>query len=199
MSQAASELTPMDPVRADNSTFQFNTNAYVRLVNLSDNDEITTEGSLSYSYAIGENGADFYFLLRDDVFFAKVENGHAVNSGERVGAEDAAYTFDRCMDGKSAPGYMNCSQYATLEKNVVITDLEALKGIASKEAGKSVFDVLQENASYPIISLSGDKSLSDNKNGACQVANTSAKHPHRSLTSLATHLQASSPRTRWRR
>ncbi|MDR1542219.1 MAG: ABC transporter substrate-binding protein [Clostridiales bacterium] len=187
MSQVAADLSPMDPIRADNSTFQFNTNCYIRLVNLTDSDEITTDASLAYDYAIGDSGSDFYFLLRDDVFFSKVENGHAVNTGERVGAEDAVYSLDRAKDKNSVPNHPNYSQYDSIDKNEVFTDLDSLKSIPSKTGGKSVYDVLQEAAPSAIASLTDDKSAANNSGGVYQIVHTSTKYPFPQILNVLAH------------
>jgi peptide/nickel transport system substrate-binding protein len=137
MSQTASNLTPLDPIRADDgSTFMLNTNCYIRLMNLTDTDEITTDSTLSRAYAIGGSGSDFYFLLRDDVFFSKVENGHAVNTGERVGAEDAVYSMDRMKDEKCVPDHKNFNNFTAMDKNEIVTDIDTLKKHAVQDGRK---------------------------------------------------------------
>lgn len=59
---------------------------------------ITTKGSLSRDYAVNKDNKAFYFLLRDDDYFAKVVNGQARNTGERVSAEDVKFSLDRARD-----------------------------------------------------------------------------------------------------
>ena len=72
--QAIGSLTSLDPIKGnDGSINTLNTNMYVRLVNLTDDDQVISDGSLSYNYAIGEGNSDYYFILRDDINFAKVE------------------------------------------------------------------------------------------------------------------------------
>lgn len=188
MSQSASDLTPLDPIRADDgSTFMLNTNCYIRLMNLTDTDEITTDSTLSRAYAIGDSGSDFYFLLRDDVFFSAVKNDHAVNTGERVGAEDAVYSMDRMKDKESVPDHKNFSNFTAVDKNEIVTDLESLKGIDSKVEGKSVFDLLQESAPSDITALTGDKTKVDNAAGTYQVVHMSTKYAFPQILNVLAH------------
>lgn len=75
LTQTASVLTSLDPIKGnDGSINQLNTNMYVRLINLTDDDQITSEGSLSHNHTIAEGNSEYYFLLRDDINFAKIEN-----------------------------------------------------------------------------------------------------------------------------
>jgi peptide/nickel transport system substrate-binding protein len=188
MSQSASNLTPLDPIRADDgSTFMLNTNCYIRLMNLTDTDEITTDSTLSHAYAIGESGSDFYFLLRDDVFFTKVENEHAVNTGERVGAEDAVYSMDRMMDETVVPDHKNFSNFTAMDKNEIVTDLDSLKNMASKTEGKSVYDLLAEKSPTEITSLTADKSKANNAAGTYQVVHMTTKYPFPQILNVLAH------------
>ena len=92
--QSISTLTSLDPIKGnDGSINTLNTNMYVRLVNLTDDDQVVSDGSLSYNYAIGDGNTDYYFILRDDINFAKVENDTAVDSGELVSAEDVVLSL----------------------------------------------------------------------------------------------------------
>lgn len=188
MSQTASSLTPLDPVRSDDgSTFMLNTNSYIRLVNLTDTDEITTNSTLSRQYAIGESGSDFYFLLRDDVFFAKVENGKAVNTGERVGADDVVYSLDRMKNKDCVPDHKNFSNFTAMEGSSIVTDIEALKNTPSKTEGKSVFDVLQEAAPGEIAALTEDKTQADNSAGSYQVVHMTTKYAFPQILNVLAH------------
>ncbi len=45
----------------------------------------------------------FYFLLRDDDYFAKVVNGQARNTGERVSAEDVKFSLDKHVIKSTVP------------------------------------------------------------------------------------------------
>lgn len=65
LSQSISELTSLDPIKGNDGSINIiNTNMNVRLINLTDDDKITSEGSLSYNHAIAEGNSEYYFILR---------------------------------------------------------------------------------------------------------------------------------------
>jgi len=67
LQQMLGSLTSLDPIKGnDGSINQLNTNMYVRLVNLTDDDQVVSRSSLSYNHAIAEGNSEYYFLLRDD-------------------------------------------------------------------------------------------------------------------------------------
>src|SRR5690606_1671394 len=106
----ASVLTSLDPIKGnDGSINQLNTNMYVRLINLTDDDQITSEGSLSHNHTIAEGNSEYYFLLRDDINFAKIEDKKAVDTGERVGADDVVFSLLRAKDKNSVPDHRTYS------------------------------------------------------------------------------------------
>ena len=80
--QTINSLTSLDPIKGnDGSINTLNTNMYVRLVNLTDTDEVVSDGSLSYNHVMAEGNQEYYFILRDDIHFAAVKDGSAVDTG----------------------------------------------------------------------------------------------------------------------
>ncbi|MDF2837372.1 MAG: hypothetical protein K0Q63_3012, partial [Paenibacillus sp.] len=76
-------LTSLDPIKGNDGSINIiNTNQYVRLVNLTDDDKVTSVGSLSRKHAIAEGNSEYYFILRDDINFAAVKDKKAVDTGE---------------------------------------------------------------------------------------------------------------------
>lgn len=70
-----------DPIRTEEgSTFWMKANSYISLTACNAKDEVVPEYSLSRAFAIGEGNSTFYFMLRDDVNFAKVEDNKAVDT-----------------------------------------------------------------------------------------------------------------------
>ncbi|WP_373754753.1 hypothetical protein, partial [Jeotgalibaca porci] len=95
LTQVNGDLTSLDPIKGnDGSINQLNTNMYVRLVNLTDDDNVVSDGSLSYNHVIAEGNSEFYFVLRDDINFAAVENGEAVETGLMVSGQDVIFSLD---------------------------------------------------------------------------------------------------------
>src|SRR5690606_36861 len=99
LTQQIGDLTSLDPIKGnDGSINQLNTNMYVRLVNLTDNDQVVSDGSLSYNHAIAEGNSDYYFILRDDINFAAVEDGQAVDTDKMVSGQDVVFSLNRAKD-----------------------------------------------------------------------------------------------------
>ena len=110
LTQTMGDLTSLDPIKGnDGSINQLNTNMYVRLVNLTDDDEVVSDGSLSYSHAIAEGNSDYYFVLRDDINFAAVEDMQAVDTGDMVSGSDVIYSLDRAKNPDSVPDHRTYS------------------------------------------------------------------------------------------
>lgn len=187
ISQVYYDLTPMDPVRSDDSsTFTPISNSYIRLINLTDRDELTTAGTLTRAYGVAENGCDFYFLLRDDVNFSKVENKHAVDTGELVSAEDVVYSIERMMNKDCVPDHKNYASFEAVDSAEIVTDLEALKGIVTGD-GKTMLEVLQAGAPTGIAALTADTAAVDNAAGTYQVVRMSTKYAYPQILNSFAH------------
>lgn len=187
ISQVYYDLTPMDPVRSDDSsTFSLIANSYIRLINLTDDDQLTTESTLSRAYGTADNGCDFYFLLRDDVNFCKVENGHAVDTGELVSAEDVLYSIERMMNKDCVPDHKNYASFEAVKDAEIITDLESLKAV-STPSGESIYDVLQAGAPTEIAALTADTAAVDNAAGTYQVVRMSTKYAYPQILNSFAH------------
>lgn len=187
ISQVYYDLTPMDPVRSDDSsTFTPISNSYIRLINLTDTDGLTTDGTLTRSYAVADNGCDFYFLLRDDVNFCKVENRHAVDTGEMVSAEDVVYSIERMINKDCVPDHKNYASFEAVDSAGIITDLDFLKTITSSD-GKNMYDALQSGASTEITALTADTADVDNAGGTYQVVRMSTKYAYPQILNSFAH------------
>lgn len=163
-------LTSLDPIKGNDSSINMiNTNMYVRLVNLTDDDQVTSEGSLSYNHAIAEGNTEYYFILRDDVTFAKVENRTAVNSGERVGADDVIYSLYRAKDKNSVPNHRTYTLHEHIDKVEVVTDLSELEGKKVSGSNTSIREALEKGLKTGIQELVADKNEADNAAGKYQV------------------------------
>lgn len=191
MTQTMGTLTSLHPIRGnDGSINQLNSNMYIRLVNLTDEDEITADGSLSYDYAIGEGNQEYFFLLRDDVNFAKIEDKKAVDTGVRVGAEDVIYSLDLAKDKTSVPTHKTYTLHEAMEKIEAVTDIESLKNTKVTGSDKTVFDVLSENAPQAIASLTEDKTAVNNAAGTYQVVKVTTVNPFPQVLNFLAHQSA---------
>lgn len=189
VSQTLSTLTSLDPIKGnDGSINMINNQMYIRIVNLTTNDQITTRYSLSYNYAIAQGNKDYYFILRDDVYFAKVENRQAVNTGERVGASDVVFSLNRAKDRNSVPNHRTYSLHSSMEKISIVTDINELRN--TKTENSDVYTELSQNLPAPITSLTSVSSQANNKNGVYQVVKVTTIKPFPQVLNYLAHQSA---------
>lgn len=191
MSQTISSLTSMDPIKGNDGSINIlNTNLYVRLVNLTDDDEVTSEGSLSYNNVIAEGNQEYYFILRDNVNFARVEGKKAVDSGELVAAEDVVFSMNRAKDKDSVPEHRTYSLHSSMDKIEIVTDLAELEAI--NETGKSttVKAALEAGLPSEIKELVTDKKDVKNAEGKYQVVKITTTHPFPQVLNYLAHQSA---------
>ena len=191
LTQTLSTLTSLDPIKGnDGSINMLNTNMYVRLVNLTDDDQITSEDSLSYNHAIAEGNQEYYFILRDDINFAKVENKQAVDSGEMVGAEDVVFSLERAKDPNSVPEHRTYTLHESMDTIEIVTDLAALESQTVSGSDTTVRAALEEGLATPISELVADKTAVDNAAGKYQVVKVTTKEPFPQVLNYLAHQSA---------
>ncbi len=191
LTQTAATLTSLDPVQAnDGSVNSLSNNMSVRLVNLSTEDVITSEGSLSLNHAIAEGNQEYYFLLRDDVNFAKVEDGVAMDTGVRVGAEDVVFTLNRAKDIESAPVHVTSNLHRHMDTIEIVTDLDELNTTLDSTTGASIFETLTAGVETEVTSLVDDKTQADNANGVYQVVKVTTANPFPQVLNFIAHQSA---------
>lgn len=191
LTQAASVLTSLDPIKGnDGSINQLNTNMYVRLINLTDDDQITSEGSLSHNHTIAEGNSEYYFLLRDDINFAKIEDKKAVDTGERVGADDVVFSLLRAKDKNSVPDHRTYSLHEHIKNVEIVTDLSSLDKIQRAGGGGSVREALEAGLETKIKELVADKNQADNKAGKYQVVKLTTTEPFPQVLNYLGHQSA---------
>lgn len=191
LSQTSGNLTSLDPIKGnDGSINTLNTNMYVRLVNLTDDDVVTSDGSLSYEHAIAEGNKYYYFVLRDDISFAKVQNGDVVDSGELVGAEDVVFHLNRAKDKDSVPEHRTYTLHGNMKEISIVTDLAELESTktASGKTLKEIFD--SEVPSGSISELAASKNDVDNSKGKYQVVRVETVEPFPQVLNFLAHQSA---------
>lgn len=191
LTQTESDLTSLDPIKGnDGSINQLNTNMYVRLVNLTEDDTVTSEASLSYDHAIAEGNTDYYFVLRDDINFTSVEDGQAVDTGERVGADDVKFSLERASDPESVPDHRTYSLHEYIDEVTVVDDMSELEDATVAEAGTSVKDALEDDLDTSINSLVTDKTQADSAAGNYQVVKLTTTEPFPQVLNYLAHQSA---------
>ena len=189
LSQERANLTSLDPIKGNDASINLiNGHMYIRMINLTPDDKLTTEYSLSYNYAIAQGNRDYYFVLRDDVYFAKVENRQAVNTGERVGASDVVFSLNRAKDRNSVPNHRTYSLHSSMEKISIVTDINELKN--TKTENSDVYTELSQNLPALITSLTSASSQANNKNGVYQVVKITTIKPFPQVLNYLAHQSA---------
>ena len=185
--QAIASLTSLDPIKGnDGSINTLNTNMYVRLVNLSDTDEVVSDGSLSIDHAASEDNKSYYFVLRDDINFTKVENGAAVDTGDLVSAEDVVFSLERAKDEKSVPDHRTYSIHENIDTVSVVKDIGELEEITSTEGG-SILDALSDDLPAAIAEVVTDEKDVDNAAGKYQVVKITTADPFPQVLNYLAH------------
>ncbi|MDQ0207293.1 ABC transporter substrate-binding protein [Alkalicoccobacillus murimartini] len=191
LQQSISELTSLDPIKGnDGSINQLNTNMYVRLVNLTDDDEITPEASLSYDYSIAEGNSDYYFVLRDDINFASIEDGEAVDTGERVGADDVIFSLERASDPNSVPDHRTFTLHEHIDTVEAVDNLADLEGVNAADESTSIKDQLEDELDQPINELVTNKDEADSSEGKYQVIKLTTTEPFPQVLNYLAHQSA---------
>ncbi|MEB2270159.1 ABC transporter substrate-binding protein [Bacillus safensis] len=187
--QALASLTSLDPIKGnDGSINTLNTNMYVRLVNLTDDDKVTSKGSLSWNHAAAKDKTHYYFLLRDDIRFAKVKDKKAVDSGERVGADDVVFSLNRAKDKNAVPDHRTYSLHEHIQSAEVVTDLSELK--ATSGNGGTIKEDLEKDVPQKVKKLVKDKEDADNQAGAYQVVKITTTEPFPQVLNYLAHQSA---------
>ena len=191
LSQSMSTLTSLDPIKGNDGSINIiNTNMHVRLVNLTDDDQITSEGSLSLNHSIAEGNSEYYFLLRDDINFAKVDSKKAVDSGERVGADDVIFTLNRAKDKDSVPDHRTYTLHEHIKDIEVITDLGSLETIKQSGSDETVKAALEKGLGNTINSLVDEKTKANSEEGMYQVVKITTTEPFPQVLNYLAHQSA---------
>ncbi|MFC4355463.1 ABC transporter substrate-binding protein [Chryseomicrobium palamuruense] len=185
--QAIGSLTSLDPIKAnDGSINTLNTNMYVRLVNLTDADEVVAEDSLSYNYAMTEDNSNYYFILRDDINFAAVENGEAVDTGDLVSAEDVVFSLNRAKDPESVPDHRTYSLHENMDTIEIVTDITELENATTPD-GESILEALSQELPADVTALVASEEEVDNATGNYQVVKITTTQPFPQVLNYLAH------------
>ena len=176
-------LGQFDPATVD-GTHRVMANTNINLVQIDDQDNIVTDGALAYNYSIAEGNSVFYFVLRDNVGFYTAKNGELVDTGEKVGAEDVIFTYDRLRTPDGVPGNMVYDNFACLKELETVTDLSELENAKDAVSGKSVKEVLEAGLPAPISELVDDKNATDNAGGKYEVIKITTYTPFPQILNL---------------
>ena len=191
LTQTMGNLTSLDPIKGnDGSINQLNTNMYVRLVNLTDDDKVVSDGSLSYSHAIAEGNSDYYFVLRDDINFAKVENNQAVDTGELVSGQDVIFSLNRAKDANSVPDHRTYSLHEHINTVELVTDLSELESAQLSDGSATVLEALEADLPAGLTEAVEAVDQVDNAAGRYQVLKLTTTEPFPQVLNYLAHQSA---------
>ena len=165
-----------DPLTCD-GTHRVLANTNIKMLELDDNDNIVTNRALAYNYSIGEGNSTFYFVLRDNVGFYTAIDGELVDTGEKVGAEDVIFTYNRLRDPDAVPGHQVYDNYACISDVASVTDLSELENTVDAETGKTVKEILEAGLPAPISELVSSKNATNNAAGKYEVVKVTTSTP----------------------
>ena len=190
-SGGTASLKHLDPIQAnDGSINQLSSNINVRIINMTEDDQIEADGSLSLNYAIAEGNQAFYFILRDDVFFSKVEDKHVVGTDILVGGEDVVYSLSRAANKETISTHGTYNLHKHMQNISVVTDMDELNTVLDSDTGKSIFESLSNGLATPVSELVAADADVDNAAGKYQVVKVETASPMPQVLYFLAHQSA---------
>ena len=191
LTQTSATPSTLDPIQANDGTMNtLSGNMYVKIINLSDNDEIITDSSLSHAYAIAEGNSEYYFLLRDDVNFAKVENGEVVDTGVLVAADDVVFSLERASNKGSVATHKTYTLHNHMQSIEIVTDLAELESKKDSDTGATILETLNKGVEAPVTALTAVDEEVDNAAGTYQVIKVTTTEPFPQVLNYLAHQSA---------
>jgi len=185
IAQTGTSFSTWDCIRVDDQSSGYSLDEmYIHLLTLEPDWSVTTDSSLSYSYAISEDNTGYYFLLRDDCGFARIDkDGNVYDSGVKVAGEDVVYSLNRAKDPNSTPMHATYSMYENLASVEIVTDMAELENTKTA-SGKSVKETLEDGLTIDSIVAGRDEV--DNAAGKYQVVKCTTSVPYPQILNCLT-------------
>lgn len=186
LTQTGSSITTFDPIRADDSSSGYALDhMYIHLLTLEPDWSVSTKSSLSYNFCIAEGNQSFYFILRDDCHFARINKDKQVtDSGVMIAGEDVVYSLNRAKDPNSTPMHMTYSMFSNIDNVELVTDLKELEETKTAD-GKTVKETLEAGLT-PISELEDKRDNVNNASGKYQVVRVNTKVPYPQILNCLT-------------
>ena len=186
ITQTGTSFSTWDCIRVDDQSSGYSLDEmYIHLLTLEPDWSVTTKESLSYSYAISEDNTGYYFLLRDDCGFARIDkNGNVYDSGVKVSGEDVVYSLNRAMDPNSTPMHATYSMYENMKSVEIVTDIAELEN-TKVASGKSVKEALEAEG-QTIDAIVAGRDEVDNAAGKYQVVKCTTSVPYPQILNCLT-------------
>lgn len=190
--QNSAIMSTLDPVQGNDATMgTASSNNYAKLIALEVDDTFRLEGTASHAYAIAEGNSEFYFLLRDDIFFGTNDaNGNVINTGVRAGGEDVVYSLERASHKDSVPSHKTFTLHNHLDKIEVLTNLAELSEKLDSDTGATILETLQKGIDNEIAALVAKDEDADNAAGKYQVVKITTTEPFPQVLNFLCHPSA---------
>ncbi len=189
--QTSAIMSSLDPIQGNDATMGTAMgNVYVKLINLTENDNFKTEGTISHSYAIADGNTEYYFLLSDDITFAKIENGEAVDTGILAGGEDVVYSLDRARNHETINTHKTYTLHNHMANVEMLTDLEELNTKVDSTTGAPIMETLKAGIDGEIVALTDKDADVDNANGTYQIIKITTTQPFPQVLNYLAHPSA---------
>lgn len=185
MAQQGTTFSTWDCIRVDDQSSGYSLDEmYIHLLTLQPDWSVSVDESLSHSYAVSEDNTGYYFLLRDDCGFARIDkDGKVYDSGVKVAGEDVVYSLNRAKDRNSTPLHATYSMYENLATVEIVTDMAELEN-TKVAGGKSVKETLEDGLTISeIVAARGDV---DNDAGKYQVVKCTTSVPYPQILNCLT-------------
>ncbi|KAF4325795.1 hypothetical protein G195_000530 [Phytophthora kernoviae 00238/432] len=131
-----------------------------------------------------------YIAPLDDINFAKIENKKAIDTGERVGADDVIFSLDRAKNKDSVPDHRTYSLHEHIKEAELVTDLGALESIQQSSGSGTVKEALEQGLGTKITELVTDKNKANNAAGKYQVVKLTTTEPFPQVLNYLAHQSA---------
>ena len=190
--QNSAIMSTLDPVQGNDATMgTASSNNYAKLIALEVDDTFRLEGTASHAYAIAEGNSEFYFLLRDDIYFGTNDaNGNVINTGVRAGGEDVVYSLERASHKDSVPSHKTFTLHNHLDKIEVLTNLAELSEKLDSDTGATILETLQKGIDNEIAALVAKDEDADNAAGKYQVVKITTTEPFPQVLNFLCHNSA---------
>ncbi|HIZ54183.1 MAG TPA: hypothetical protein IAA20_09595, partial [Candidatus Enterococcus avicola] len=120
---------------------------------------------------------------------AAVNDGKAVDTGERVGADDVIFSLNRAKDQNSVPDHRTYTLHEHIKDVEVVTDLAALD-IKQSGSDETVIEALEDGLDTKVSELVTDKTEANNKEGKYQVVKMTTTEPFPQVLNYLAHQSA---------
>ena len=184
-------MSTLDPIQGNDASMGSASGAnYAKLISLDVDDSFRLEGTASHAYSIAEGNSEFYFLLRDDIYFGTNSNGQVVNTGVRAGGEDVVYSLERASHKDSVPSHKTFTLHNHLAKIEILTDLNELSEKLDSDTGATVLETLQNGIKNKVVELVAKDNDADNAAGKYQVVKITTTEPFPQVLNFLCHNSA---------